>query len=154
MGLTSFRNFLGRKILSLNNSKFGYYVKHIYHIKLDKKDTADTNGNTPLHAAAEGGFINIVRFLLERADINPKKRNMYGNTPLHAAAEGGFINIVKLLLERTDIDPNKENRSNKTLLHSAARGGNLDIVELLLERADIDPNGENKVRDDVFLSYL
>ncbi|CAG2232193.1 unnamed protein product [Mytilus edulis] len=100
---------------------------------------------TPLHAAAEGVFINIVKLLLERTDIDPKKENKYGATPLHAAAEGGFINIVQLLLERADIDPNKENMfEGDTPLHLAVSGGNLDIVKLFLQRADIDPSKENK----------
>ncbi|VDI21907.1 Hypothetical predicted protein, partial [Mytilus galloprovincialis] len=66
---------------------------------------------TPLHAASEGGFINIVKLLLERADIDPNKENGYnGVTPLHAAASHGHLDIVQLLLERADIDPNKETK--------------------------------------------
>ena len=55
MRLTSYKNFLGRKTISFNftfrciddglsliNSKFGDYVKCIYPIELEIKDTTDT----------------------------------------------------------------------------------------------------------------
>ncbi|CAC5387370.1 unnamed protein product [Mytilus coruscus] len=107
------------------------------------------SGDTPLNAAARRGHLNIVKFLLERADIDPNKENrITGNTPLHTAACYGFINIVELLLKREDVDPKIENKVNGgTLLHSAVSGEDLDIVQLLLEKADIDPNKENESGD-------
>ncbi|VDI02562.1 Hypothetical predicted protein, partial [Mytilus galloprovincialis] len=109
-------------------------------------------GNTPLHAAAEGGFINIVKLLLERADIDPKKENKPNKTLLHSAARGGNLDIVELLLERADIDPNGENKDGDPVLHIAARGGELEMVKLLLKTSKIDPNQRNKVLN--LMSYL
>ncbi|CAG2247352.1 HARBI1 [Mytilus edulis] len=105
------------------------------------------NGYTPLYTAVKGGFINIVKLLLDREDIDPNKKNVYnGDTSLHSAARCGHLNIVQLLLERADIDPNRENKDNgDTPLHSAVSGGNVDIIKFLLKRADIDPNRKNKI---------
>ncbi|CAG2256337.1 unnamed protein product [Mytilus edulis] len=110
-------------------------------------------GDTPLHAAAEGGFINIVKLLLERADIDPKKENKPNKTLLHSAARGGNLDIVELLLERADIDPNGENKYGSTPLHRAVKGGFINIVQFLLERADIDPNKTDKAAAN-FVRYL
>ncbi|CAG2253310.1 unnamed protein product [Mytilus edulis] len=103
---------------------------------------------TPLNAAAKGGFTNIVKLLLGRADIDPNKEKSNGDSPLQSAASEGHLDIIQLLLKRTDIDPNKENKYGNTPLHAAAEGGFINIVKLLLERADIDPNKENK--EDIF----
>ncbi|VDI75510.1 Hypothetical predicted protein [Mytilus galloprovincialis] len=98
---------------------FFLYFNHLYDIVCITRLYDNTNivnllfqyNGTPLHAAAEGGFINIVKLLLERADIDPNKENkLNGNTPLHSAASCGNLDIVELLLERADIDPNGENK--------------------------------------------
>lgn len=74
------------------------------HIKIDHKlleNGADANGNrenqrTALKLAAQGGFSEIVRQLLEKgADINMVGYN--GSAP-RVASEGGHDETVKLLL--------------------------------------------------------
>lgn len=61
-------------------------------------DKQDAEGNTPLHLAAGGGFIEVVKELLEQG-ASPTVENKQGLTPLHLAAKGGHREVVKLLAE-------------------------------------------------------
>lgn len=58
----------------------------------------DNAGNTPLQIAALEGFVDIVRFLLEKgAEVDT--RNIDKETPLIDAVENGHLEVVKLLLD-------------------------------------------------------
>ena len=77
-------------------------------VKLLKKEgknmlkIRDVNcGQTPLHVAAEEGFEDIVKVILEdkyRVDVNAIDDN--GWTALHSAASGGKLVIVEMLLKK------------------------------------------------------
>jgi ankyrin repeat protein len=61
------------------------------------------HGATPLHCAAKGEHLEIVRFLLDRgAEINVRDKK--GNTPLHRTAEdphsSKVLEVIQLLLGR------------------------------------------------------
>lgn len=67
---------------------FGAYLAQI--------DAKSKKGLTPLMAAAKGGNLEIVRFLLERgADVNA--RNEYGKTALRLAALDHRDDVVDYL---------------------------------------------------------
>lgn len=59
----------------------------------------DNAGWTPIHEAANHGFLDIVELLLEHgADINSKGGGGY--TPLASAADGGNFVVMEYLLDR------------------------------------------------------
>lgn len=61
----------------------------------------DREGSTPLHDAAAGGYIGIVRLLLDAgADCCINATDSDGETPLHTAARGAHTDLVALLLEK------------------------------------------------------
>jgi len=99
-------------------------------------------GGTPLHVAADRGYLGIVKFLL-RHGANPNMKNDYGNTPLHYAAESGNSKVVEVLLKH-GADPNIQNNYGWTPLHFVASYGYPEVVELLLGHG-ANPNiQENK----------
>lgn len=95
-------------------------------------------GWTPLHLAAQGGHLELARFLLESgANVHLRSSNPLENQPLHAAAAGGHASLVRLLLEN-GARVNARERSGWTALHGAAQAGDEALTELLLEHgADV-----------------
>ncbi len=58
--------------------------------------TDNRNGNTPVHAAALGGNVEVVRWLLEQ-DVDLDAVDSAGQTPLHLAARYGHREIAQAL---------------------------------------------------------
>ena len=55
---------------------------------------ANENGLTLLHAAAMGGHLMIVKFLVEKG-ANVNRRKAQGETPLFVASANGHANVVQ-----------------------------------------------------------
>ncbi|KAL2968683.1 hypothetical protein AAZX31_15G041300 [Glycine max] len=92
------------------------------------------DGETPLYIAAEYGYVDVVREMIQYydlADAGIKARN--GFDALHIAAKQGDLDVLKILMEghpelSMTVDP-----SNTTALHTAAIQGHTEIVKFLLE---------------------
>jgi Ankyrin repeats (3 copies)/Ankyrin repeat len=101
----------------------------------------DSEGNTPLHAAAACNACQIASVLLEHgADINARRNN--GAAPLHMATHAGQIDMVRFLLNRGG-DPNAKAEKKLTPLHMAAAGGKNEVVLQLIEHG-----ADKRVTDD------
>ncbi len=85
---------------------------------------ADGLGKTPLHFAAEKGYIDLVTSLLEKYDcaIN-ENYGEFGNTPLHCAAEYGNYEVAQLLIQKGANVTIADGTHDDTPLHCAARSG-------------------------------
>ena len=91
----------------------------------------DSDGSTPLAAAAFAGQVKVARLLLESgAKVHARNKDM--TAPLHAAALLGHADVIALLLDHeADIDV-RDGKAN-TPLHLAALLAQVEAVELLLE---------------------
>lgn len=92
---------------------------------------ADVNktGWTPLHYAASGGHVGIMRLLFEHhAFVDPESPN--GTTPLMMAAQYGNAAAVKLLLEEGAV-PTAVNRLGLNALDFARLGQRPDAERIL-----------------------
>ena len=70
----------------------------------------DMNGQTPYHAAAANGFVEICEKIIESVrckDKNPK--DIFGRTPLHLAAENGRVGVFRLILRTVEEKNPKDN---------------------------------------------
>ena len=56
-------------------------------------------GNTALTYACCGGFVDVVKILID-AGAELESHNENGHTPLMEASSGGHVNVAALLLER------------------------------------------------------
>lgn len=98
--------------------------------KLIERD-ADVNkpGWAPLHYAATGGHLDMIRLLLEHhAYIDAESPN--GSTPLMMAAMYGSTDAVKLLLDE-GADPGLKNQLGLDARAFAMRVGRQDVAELI-----------------------
>lgn len=94
----------------------------------------DTNGQTPLHMAAERGYLASVKTLLTRnADV--KLANTNGLTPTMLAARNGKPEVLKYLLDN-GANVNETTNKDETTLHFAAAGNHLDCVNVILNVKD------------------
>ncbi len=98
-GPRKYRDKNGRTFLSraCNNDDLER-AKVCHQERPEDLNVPDNAGNSPLQIAALEGFVDVVRFLLEKgAEVDT--RNIDKETPLIDAVENGHWEVVKLLLE-------------------------------------------------------
>ncbi|QCB62657.1 hypothetical protein EJB00_03440 [Wolbachia endosymbiont of Drosophila mauritiana] len=86
---------------------------HLEIVKLLKEKHASVLGNasfTPLHLAAEGGYLDVVEYLVKEGAILDVK-DYRKNTPLHLAAKNNHLDVVKYLVEKGAKVDIKNNRN-------------------------------------------
>ncbi len=94
---------------------------------------ADVSGTTPLHLAAEKGYVDVARELIGIEQVNPGVLNGELSAPLHLAADKGHLAIIRSLCE-AGADANPVDRSGRTPLHYAVFEGHFDVVRYLIGR--------------------
>ena len=96
----------------------------------DKNQGGGGYDDTPLSIAARGGYLDVVRYLVEQgADM--EKADSYGRTPLINASFDGQLEATRYLLEQ-GANRDKADNNGATSLHYAACHGHLEIVKLLM----------------------
>ncbi len=99
-------------------------------------------GKTPLHGAAEGGHIEIVKVLVAHgAKINAIDK--VGLTPLHFAAENGHKEVVSVLCAR-GADIQARDKNSRMPIHLAAMRGDSATVEALISPIAAHVNAKDK----------
>jgi ankyrin repeat protein len=93
---------------------------------------ADENGGTPLHLAAAGGHLELVRWLLE-SGAPPDATDNGSNTPLQGATLAGHLEAARLLLEKGATLEFEDDYGNTALMY-AAFADQPPLVELMLGR--------------------
>lgn len=103
-------------------------------------NTAQGDGMTALHWAADRGDSALAAVLLA-AHANTAATTRIGNyTPLHIASRSGSAAVVRALI-KAGANVKATTMSGATALHLAAAAGNSDVVTALLD-AGADPNAK------------
>ena len=114
----------GKKCSSLLSLLWTAWSAEIFHRK-------DNQAFTPLHYAASGKHLDIVRYLIAEQQVDPLCCTDTGSTPLHLASVGGDINVVRYLVnELSKFLPLKDivtsrDKDGAAPIHIAAGSGNL-----------------------------
>ncbi|KAL8149816.1 hypothetical protein AgCh_006729 [Apium graveolens] len=93
------------------------------------------SGETALYVAAEYGFVDFVKEMIQYYDIanaGIKARN--GSDAFHIAAKQGNLEVVKILMDALPELSMTFDQSNTTALHSAAAQGHTEVVKFLMEK--------------------
>lgn len=98
----------------------------------------DHENETPLHAAAQAGHVEIVHLLIQAgADTNVMNSRL--NTPLMTAIESDQNQVV-LYLIKAGAALDFRGEDGMTALHLAAKAGNREAVQMLLDARKMDVN--------------
>lgn len=79
--------------------------------------------------AAERGFSDVVRYLIEHEGVSPAQPKVFGDTPAMRAAYGGQLETLKILAPLSDLTA--VNSSGMNALMIAAKDGHYECCELL-----------------------
>lgn len=118
----------------VKNAEYGNFVevRKAVETQLIDLNSQDKRGLTALHAAAQNGQMEIIRYLLQfKIDINTTSKAK--ETPLLSALARSHIGIAKLLMEN-GADVNAVNAKGETPLMLASGNGSLEICQALVEK--------------------
>ncbi|KAI9477612.1 palmitoyltransferase akr1 [Coemansia sp. RSA 989] len=95
-------------------------------------DAVDGRGNSILHVAVLGGFIDVVQYLVEErgANVNIASKE-YDAPPLFWAIFHHRINVLVYLLDN-GADPTMRDSTGNSVLHAAVHSGSLPALAYLL----------------------
>ncbi len=96
-----------------------------------KVDACDRSGTTALMFAANLGYTEIVRSLLDAGANIDLPRKLYGLTALMLAVSANQLDIVQLLVSKC-ADVNATNEDGSTALMAAVLKGHVNVVKVLL----------------------
>ncbi|BFD47606.1 MAG: hypothetical protein DMENIID0003_06800 [Wolbachia endosymbiont of Sergentomyia squamirostris] len=85
---------------------------------------------TLLHLAAEGDYVDVVKLLIEKEEINSNVVDLSGDTPLHYAAGRGHSEIASTLIAN-GADIHAVDSREQTPLHLAASKSCLEVVNAI-----------------------
>lgn len=106
-----------------------------------KVNTRNSDGWTPLYAAAFKGHGEVVRLLIDRgAEVTVANKD--GWTPLHEAASRGHLKVAEILLG-TGTDPAVTSHTGKSPLWLAASNGHVEVARLLVKDTDLESASED-----------
>lgn len=110
-------------------------IKVVWKQKKIDLNVENRRGETPLHLAASGGNLEVIKYVVETKKFNfnvKTYQNSGYNTPLNYAAQEGHLKVVKYFINDKKADINVKNSNNETPLHLAAFNDNLQIVKYLI----------------------
>ncbi len=110
----------------------------------DPAGIRDSNNNrTLLHFAADNGWTDVCRLLVEQYQVDPHYRDTVGWTALHCASLRGWTDVCRLLVEQYLVDPHCRDSGGWTALYWAGIHNHLDVVQYLVSSVCCDPLTED-----------
>lgn len=102
-----------------------------------------------LHFAAEGGFSELLRFLVSKKGNVEAVTKLKEFRPIHYAAFNGHLECIKILVDEANANMNAQTEDGQSPVYQAALAGHKEVVEFLKSKgADLflkDKNGQTSV---------
>lgn len=119
-------------------------VLRLIELDITAVNPSESGIDTPLHAAAGGGHLDVLELLLSSgADVSASAND--DSQPLHYAARNGHVQICEALLEAGS-RVSTRNKGGLTPLHKATQNGHAQCAEILLDAgAEIDAWGAHDI---------
>lgn len=112
---------------------------------------SDSETVTPLHHAANHGYMHIVKLLHPQVTMKSpivQNDNNRSYSPLHIAAMRGHVDVLDRLVSISQTCLNLPGPKSRTALHLAAKNGFSHIVEILMPKDFSDHPQSANARDD------
>ena len=93
----------------------------------------------PLTIAAQDGYLDVVKCLVEQLGVDINRKNKTGFSAFFAAIQRGEIDVARYLHQK-GADSNLAEAHGYTPVYWAAQKGKTDILELLVKEFGADPN--------------
>ena len=93
-----------------------------------------SSGGTALFQAANKGFVEVVRFLVEEGKADVDKVDKKNRTPINMAAYKGRLEVVQILLGK-GADCTIKDKWGDTPLGAAKAGGHAEVAAALRSHA-------------------
>lgn len=115
----------------------------------DELTQTDSDGATPIHWAALGGHVHVLRFFAEcRVPLDVRATNSLGSQPIHWACCNGHIGAVDILLNNEVSIDTTDNKGCSPLV-IAAQFGRTSLAGYLMGRGArtqlVDKEGDNSL---------
>lgn len=102
------------------------------------------DGYSILLLAANLGWLEGVRYLVEECHLDPKAQDSSERTPLDCAIYDGDLPTVRYLIETCHCNPAGNDGSDALVTASFAHLADLDIMEYLVEDCHLDVNARDE----------
>ena len=112
-------------------------VQYLVEERGEDPNKKDKNGSAPIHIAVMYGSLDILKYLIEQCNSNPKCQCEFGGRLLHHACNR---DIVKYLVEQQNCDPYEKDDGGENSIGVAAFNGRLDILQYLVGELKCNPN--------------
>ena len=95
-----------------------------------------SNGYNCLHAACHKGHLDMIQYLIEVCQMDPRgsisNANYYSTTnSLHIVSQYGHISVVEYLIEKRNMNPNIPDENGNTPLHLPVIHNHIHVVTFL-----------------------
>ena len=123
----------------------------------DELTQTDSDGATPIHWAALGGHVHVLRFFAEcRVSLDIRATNSLGSQPIHWACCNGHIGAVDILLNNEVNIDTTDNKGCSPLV-IAAQFGRTSLAGYLMGRGArtqlVDKEGDNSLHWAAFKGH-
>ncbi|XP_065343666.1 uncharacterized protein LOC135941846 [Cloeon dipterum] len=122
---------------NLGKNTMHYALQHLDIVKsldreLAKEVTKDKNTSLHIAIGIYDYSIEVIRWLLDEAQVDVNAKNLNGETALMIACSKNRFEVIQILVEKK-ADVSIQDNKGRTALHHAARSGHLDLVKILFD---------------------